>query len=357
MLIGNKGEWSEIYAFLKLLADKKIYSGDADLNKNEYLYYPIEKIIRNENGVKYEYAVVGDTIVISYGTEQKKILTSEFEKFAHLLLEHISNSGTTFSVQEVESFLDYINCRTLKAKSNSKSDIFIVIYDKRTNTTHELGFSIKSELGAGSTLLNASQPTNFTYKINNFSPQQSQLDSINRIDTKSKIKDKIEAIKNIDGFLEFFSIENLVFKNNLVLIDSLLPNILSEIIIVFFTSKLKTLSELTSNINKKNPLNYDQDSSHKFYEYKIKKFLTDVALGMTPSKVWTGVYDATGGYLIVKETGEVLCYHIYNQNQFEDYLFNNTKLETASSTRHEFGKIYEEAGQYFFKLNLQIRFI
>ena len=77
---------------------------------------------------------------------------------------------------------------------------------------------------------------------------------------------------------------------------------------------------------------------------------------MTPSKVWNGIYDATGGYLIIKDTGEVLCYHIYNRNQFEDYLFQNTKLETASSTRHEFGKVYEESGKQYFKLNLQIRF-
>lgn len=75
-----------------------------------------------------------------------------------------------------------------------------------------------------------------------------------------------------------------------------------------------------------------------------------------PSKVWEGVYDAIGGYLIVKATGEVLCYHIYNKNEFENYLFANTKLETASSTRHEYGKIYEDNGQFFFKLNLQIRF-
>jgi len=34
-----------------------------------------------------------------------------------------------------------------------------------------------------------------------------------------------------------------------------------------------------------------------------------------------------------------------------------TKLETASSTRHGFGEIYEENGKLFFKLNLQIRFI
>ena len=84
---------------------------------------------------------------------------------------------------------------------------------------------------------------------------------------------------------------------------------------------------------------------------------TDVALGMMPSKVWTGKHDATGGYLVIKDNGDVLCYHIYNRNEFENYLLNNTKLDTASSTRHDFGKIYESNGKLYFKLNLQIRFI
>jgi hypothetical protein len=78
---------------------------------------------------------------------------------------------------------------------------------------------------------------------------------------------------------------------------------------------------------------------------------------MMPSKVWSGEYDATGGYLIVKEDGEVLCYHIYNKNEFENYLINNTKLDTASSSRHGFGVVYKENEALFFKLNLQIRFI
>jgi type II restriction enzyme len=42
---------------------------------------------------------------------------------------------------------------------------------------------------------------------------------------------------------------------------------------------------------------------------------------------------------------------LQTESEFEDYLFTNTKLETASSTRHEFGKIYEENGQLYFKLN------
>jgi hypothetical protein len=106
-----------------------------------------------------------------------------------------------------------------------------------------------------------------------------------------------------------------------------------------------------------NPLKFNIESNHPFYSYKIKRFLTDIALGMMPSKVWTGELDATGGYLIVKEDGEILCYHIYNRNEFEDYLVVNTKLETASSSRHDFGTIYSESDELFFKLNLQIRFI
>ncbi len=42
--------------------------------------------------------------------------------------------------------------------------------------------------------------------------------------------------------------------------------------------------------------------------------------------------------------------------QPENYLFNNTKLETASTIRHDFGRIYEENGKQLIKLNLQIQF-
>jgi type II restriction enzyme len=71
---------------------------------------------------------------------------------------------------------------------------------------------------------------------------------------------------------------------------------------------------------------------------------------MMPATVWTG------GHLVVKDDGEVLCYHIYNKNEFENYLFANTKLETPSSSRHGFGLIETIDGRQSFKLNLQIRF-
>lgn len=356
MITLNKGEWSEIYALFKLLGDKQLFAGDADLNKVEELFYPIIKIIRNESGGNFEYALNDDLVIISGGKEELRIPVAKFIGQSVILLAKIKESTGSFSIPEIEEFMTAVNCHSLKAKSTSKTDIRIVIHDQRINQTAELGFSIKSQLGGDATLLNAGKTTNFIYKIDDFNPTAEEIAEINKIETRSKIKDRVVVIIEKGGNLTFTTLEQSVFKNNLVLIDSLLPNILAEIIKTFFTSNLSTIEELTTNINKFNPLNYDTSFAHTFYEYKIKRFLTDVALGMTPSKVWTGIYDTTGGYLIVKENGDVLCYHIYNRNQFEDYLFANTKLETASSTRHEFGKIYEEDGQFFFKLNLQIRF-
>ena len=356
MLSGNKGEWSEIYALFKLLGDKQLFAGDADLNKVEELFYPIIKIIRYESGGNFEYEINGDLVIISGGKEQLRIPVKTFTEQSIKLLATIKASNGAFSIPEIETFMNSINCGSLKAKSTSKSDIQIVIHDQRINQTAELGFSIKSQLGGQATLLNAGKTTNFIYQITDFQLTENQIKSINEIDTKSKLKDRIEKLKQLGGNIEYLSLEQEVFKNNLVLIDSLLPNILAEIVRTFYTSNLSSIKDLTENINKTNPLNYDNQFAHTFYEYKIKRFLTDVALGMTPSKVWNGIYDATGGYLIVKENGDVLCYHIYNRNQFEDYLFQNTKLETASSSRHDFGTVYNENGKSYLKLNLQIRF-
>ncbi|MCX7551626.1 HpaII family restriction endonuclease [Xanthomarina sp. F2636L] len=358
MITGNKGEWSEIYALFKLLGDKQLFLGNKDIEKLEGLVYPIIKILRTENNGDFEYSIQDELIIISGNEEVLKVPISEFKEKALFLLGAIKdNKERTFSVPEIEEFMQSINCISLKANSSAKTDITIIVHDQRTNQQPTLGFSIKSQLGNPSTLLNAGETTNFIFKIIGLILTENQIENINSIETRSKIMDRIVQIQNRGGEFEFLKPERQIFSNNLVLIDSLLPEILSKIVLNFYTSEFSHLTDLVNLSAKENPLNFDIENEHKFYEYKIKRFLTDVALGMMPSKVWTGQYDTTGGYLIVKENGDVLCYHIYNRNEFEDYLLNNTKLETASSTRHKFGKIYESNGDLLFNLNLQIRFI
>lgn len=358
MLTGNKGEWSEIYTLLKIISDKKLFAGDSDLKKIESLIFPIIKILRDESNGTYEYAYYSDLVIIKGADEEFRIPITEFQEKAVLLLSKLKETtSATFSIPEIETFINSFDCVSLKAKSSVKSDIRIVIHDQRTGTTPELGFSIKSQLGGASTLLNAGKTTNFVYEIENAVLSANQIQEINRIDSRSKIKDRIEKIKDFSGTLSFRQTESTIFGNNLTLIDSSLPKILAEIVYQFFTSGHSKTVDLVNEISRLNPLEFNLETNHPFYSYKIKRFLTDIALGMMPSKVWTGELDATGGYLVVKEDGEILCYHIYNRNEFEDYLLNNTKLETASSTRHDFGTVYATDEMQFIKLNLQIRFL
>ncbi|MEN2412343.1 HpaII family restriction endonuclease [Flavobacterium mesophilum] len=356
MITGNKGEWSEIYVLFKLLGDKELHPGNKEIRKIQNLVYPILKILRNEISGNFEYSIEDNIVLISGNEEVFRIPISEFKERAKYLLTKIKTNTGAFSVPEIEEFMQSINCLSLKASSSAKTDITIVVHDQRTGFQPALGFSIKSQLGNPSTLLNAGETTNFVFKIIGSQINKQDILEINNISSKSKIRDRIAEIKRRGGAFQFLKTQRTIFGNNLTLIDSLLPQILSNVILNYYSSSYSNIEELVKLIEEENPLKFDVTNKHLFYSYKIKRFLTDIALGMMPSKVWTGEYDATGGYLIVKEDGEILCYHIYNKNEFENYLIANTKLETASSSKHKFGDIYEENNELFLKLNLQIRF-
>ena len=45
---GNKGEWSELYAFMKLLSQGRVYAANEKVEKIDEVYYPILKIMREE---------------------------------------------------------------------------------------------------------------------------------------------------------------------------------------------------------------------------------------------------------------------------------------------------------------------
>jgi type II restriction enzyme len=362
MITGNKGEWSEIYALFKLLGDKELHPGNSEIKKLENLVYPILRILRTEVNGNFEYSIEDDIVVILGNEEVFRIPISEFQERAKYLLAEIKSNSGTFSVPEIEEFMQSINCLSLKASSSAKTDITIVVHDQRTGLQPSLGFSIKSQLGNPSTLLNAGETTNFIFKIENNSLSKKDIEDINSLFVKRgeklsrDIKGRIKTIYEKGAKLSFVNPQKQIFNNNLILIDSLLPQILASVLLQFASSSSSSVADLVKITENENPLNFDTTNKHLFYSYKIKRFLTDIALGMMPSKVWTGEYDATGGYLIVKADGEILCYHIYNKNEFENYLLANTKLDTASSSRHGFGEIYEEDGEFFFKLNLQIRF-
>ncbi len=359
---GNKGEWSEIYTFLKILGDGVIFGGDENLNKIDSIFYPVISIIREESSQYYFYEKDRTSIKIIDGNENSLIEVDAniFNKMSkELLTQLIQSIGRTFEFPVIEKFLKAIYITKIKSGSTHKRDITIMVHDLMTNTRPTLGFSIKSKLGGNSTLLNPGESTNFIFEIlpkSGYKVDVNLRNIVNNIDSRSKIKDRVKYLLNNGFSLEFKNIESSNFQLNLQMIDTLLPNLIGEMLVYYYGGLGTSLSNLVSLLEENNPLDFNQKSNHKFYDYKVKNFLTDIALGMTPQREWTGLYDATGGYIIVKEDGDLVCYHIYNRNEFQTYLLNNTFFDTPSSGRYKFGEIYEEEGRLFFKLNLQIRF-
>ena len=357
MLTGNKGEWSEIYVFLKLLADGSLNAADANLNAIPNVYYPIIKILRQENTVSREYRINGNIKIIDgNNNELLNLPIAEFVSRSQQLFNELRNAeGRSFAFADIETFLNSIDINSLTALKTHKADIKVVVHDLNTGMQPKLGFSIKSMLGGNSTLFNPGNTTNFIYEI--LGEGELNITEINAMETTPKIANRISELRARGFYVKFQNIQSATLQLNLQLIDSDLPQILAELLLLKYSTPglallAPTLGQLTIN----NPLHFDLSQGHPFYEYKIKNFLTDSALGMTPAKMWTGQYDATGGIIIVKANGELVCYHIYNRNEFQNYLLNNTRLEQASTSRYNFGDLYLENGRTFLKLNLQIRF-
>lgn len=358
-LTGNKGEWSEIYTLLKLLGDGKVYAGDQNLNKIQDLFYPIIMILRQEKNGEFNYRLQDADVVIQtpLGEELLRVPVVVFLAEAEKLLSAINENEGAFAVPEIEVFINSIHCHSLKAKSSDKTDIKIILHDRRTRINSEMGFSIKSQLGGDSTLLNASKATNFNFKIVGIELSANDIETINAINPKrNKVIDRVNAIRRKGASLVFDRVDNSIFRTNLLMLDGDLPVIVANLLLEQLNTGISTLKELVGKIAETNPLNCEIENAIPFYTYKIKHLLTSAALGMMPATAWDGRFDANGGYLVVKRDGEILCYHFYDRNRFEDYLFTNAYLERSSTSRHEYASVIKEKdGSLSFKLNLQIR--
>ena len=71
---------------------------------------------------------------------------------------------------------------------------------------------------------------------------------------------------------------------------------------------------------------------------------------------WDGDTTKFKGIILVKKEGDIVFYYLYNRKSFEDYLYKSVKFDRPHTTRHKYGSIYEQDGDSYIKLNLQIRF-
>lgn len=355
----NKGEWSEFYTLLKLLSEQKLYAADEQLKKLEEVFYPILKVVTAKDSAKemsYELDEGEDIKIYNPSTTTlSTIKRQSIKDRIQRIFEAIrTSSETTFEIPLAQEILNDLGGPEIKGYSTKKADIVLKIHDINTGHKPEVGFSIKSQLGGASTLLNAGDTTNFVYEIENFNGSP---ESINSIEGHAKVRERLKALFERGAKLKFVRNQNRTFQDNLMKIEILLPAMVAEMLVIYYSGKGSTMSEITAELESSGYSFLPEHTAQSdLFEYKLKNLLMNVALGMTPATVWDGQFQAHGGYIVVREDGEIVCYHLYNLDEFRNYLFMNTKLDTASTSKHNFAQVYEEGGKYYMNLNLQIRF-
>ena len=372
----NKGEWSELYTLYKLLADQNLYPFDKEQKVGERLRLPILSMLRyTEENLCAEYRIDDDgkIHINANGYDIIEVDKDDFRNQAAELLNAIKagDEKASFEIHKIDEFRKLTCCPKIKCYSKKlengdkdKSDLYIVIHDALTGQKPKQGFSIKSELGNPPTLLNATKLTNFRYRLSQPLTTE-QVDQINSmLDNKghADIQSRVRKIIAAGSKLEFDSINpnkkgEYLFYENLILIDSSLPEIIARLLVMSYTENTRLLDELTEKMSVENPLNFPMRANKKYYEAKVKRFVTDVALGMLPSQPWEATHQSSG-VLVVTETGDIDCYHVIYKASLDDYLYHDLRFETPSASRHGFGSIEtDKNGTQYFSLNMQLRFL
>lgn len=334
----NKGEWSEFYAFIRLLLDEYLFWGNTEGNPlSEYVI--VFKLKHNK--AEIEYHKINGQIEIRdvFGTTINILTIEELIKQISIeeIYQAIKSSKGSFAMPKIKEYFELLQIQSFKGSSYSKGDLNISFNCNETQYLSQ-DVDLKSDIGSLPTLLNASSATNFIFEVKHFT---GDIDRINNITTKYKIRDRLLQIQKLGSTLEFVKCEKEIYSNNLKKVDSLMPQILANLLAQYYRGEGGKISELVTDENE---------------ICRIKDYLKAVLLGMFSSKKWDGNYTANGSILVRKQ-GDLVLYHVIKDKILKDYLFYNTKLDTPSSTRHRFGNLYKEKNQTFIKLNLQIRFI
>ena len=368
----NKGEWAEFYVMLKLLGEGKLYTADKLLKKKLDSYLDVLKIIRQELDTQVlEYIIDEDqSEVIVKPQDSATIFVSipmqEFRDNALALFRGIKDMRG-MSVPAPDSVCDfakviYVNkpkapaVKALKKQFGGKNDIFIEVRDGQTAIVSVMGFSIKSKFGHNPTLFNAGSSSQFLYKLTNCNDTaMSEFNAISDGDGRGWAKCK-EYLSTHGITMEFARTQNPVYGNNLFLVRESMSKILAWCVKDRLIDSPNDfgVKETVERMAAANPLGVP--NAEIYYEKAIKDFLMAGFTGMTAAYQWDGREQVNGGYIVVMDDGDVICYHSNDRESFRDYLYRNTHFEYVGADKYCWSRISKNEGEYYLPLNASVRF-
>ena len=387
----NAGEWSEAYLLLKLISAGRIHAGDEAFNRIDNTYMDVEAVMkRNLDNVlecDRKGAVVECWLIYDDGTQSERIVfpIDRFSEMAEMLLQEIKNRPRTgsFSITQAETFLQSIGDESIKAgvvregsayeeAFKGKTDIVLRIVYQGENSI--LGFSVKSALGSPATLFNAAAASAFEYRLDNCTHEDFlKLNDLVSASGHPDVIKRVDYIRNNCIRMRFthtrigepnarnrFTEAGPHFQWNLELLDSRMPVFISETLLVrygYYGTPVKKCKDIIAEIEKLNPLNVRNPII--YYRTKLEDFVYASFGQMTATREWDGRHVINGGYIEIKNNGEVLYYRATSDDKFKGFLVNKTHFESPStnpSKKHYHGCVEKRDGGYYMSLNFSVRF-
>lgn len=368
----NKGEWAEFYVMMKLLGEGRLYTANKLLQKNYQNYLDVLKIIRQECETQVlEYIIdEANAVVIVKPQDSDTILAtmpvSDFNDYAKMLFDGIKDVKGS-SVPAPDPVCDFAKViyvskpkapavKALKKQFGGKNDIFIEVRDGQTAIVSIMGFSIKSKFGQNPTLFNAGSSSQYLYKLTGC--DDTMMDEFNAItENGGRGWSKCKTYLSDHGILmEFAHTQNPIYNDNLFLVRESMAKIMAWCVkdrLIDSPGHFEVM-ETVERMIAANPLGVP--GARVYYEKGIKDFLMAGFTGMTAGKEWDGKEQVNGGYIVVMDDGDVICYHSSDRESFRDYLYKNTHFEYVSADKYLWSRIIKIDGEYYLPLNLSVRF-
>ena len=369
MLNGN-GDIS--YAVIRKTRNKKISIIDDFVSLSSHKWINLIKLLRNETISKlhfYRYnendtdvdIFVNDDLCVS-------ISVSEFLRISEIMANDIRTAtGSSFEMpEEISDFLARAQVQQIKAKAIDKSDVFLSTLDPHTGIARKhIGFSIKSEFGKPPTLFNTAKASAFIYKLSNMNDTlMNEINSIADGKNHADVIGRCEALLSngceprFVGFPVAARAKEKAFEENLELINCRLVTVLERCLwnYFFLQRREREIKDIIDVIIGENPCILTHPDEK--YPYMIKSFLYSSYCGLTASTRWNGKSDVNGGFIEVGKDGSILAHYAMESESFKNYLYNHCYLETPQTdpSHGDYGKVYFENGEYYFRLNFQIRY-
>ena len=335
----NKGELDEIIAKVSMLQRKPIVKISGD--KNDVQYQNITRISYATSKGIVDYCAKNNTLCTSFANKSYSEITAKELEDTLNQLKAVKDNHKTGQVIIPQHIIDKI-CPNQKIKSSQSSIGDITIHDKKGNKS----YNIKSSSGAPVTIFNDGKGAT-TVKIAVSGLTNAQIDSVNKINNGSKVIDRINAIKNYGGQLMFSKMVNKKFEAVLKSISPNFPQMMSDILISAYVTKNKNIMYNAVILSK----------MHNNPEYIdcAKMFLILAARGgITATKVLP-LSQLTDGEVFIDKPNFLAIVEA-DSKLYETEMTEKTYFETPASHNYEFGRIYEEGGNYYIYLAVQVRY-